>query len=671
MTDRPQQPNPLRAILLPMVFFLAWLWLAPRIFPGLRQQPAPPPGAENVASLDEPVKAIPEEELAKLEIKTFPRKTWVLGSLDPKASVFEQITLTTRGASIENAELNDPSYKTLDRKAQLKIVGNNLTGPDDAGVRTLAMNVAEIDAQLAKDKITLRDIDWELVEAESDNMKAVFRYPSPDGTLLLRKEFRLNPGNDQQRETDATGYLLDVKLSFENLSDKPVTLQYDLQGPAGLPMENLDNTRFYTEVKVGTITNPELPTRITPVSLTAAKIVDQTAAALADKQAAKIDTWRDPLRYAGVDTQFFTALLLFQNQVSDLNKDGRPDPYFAFVRPTVIEKNEKHKEQSDVSIQLRSRPIELAAKESSSQEFQVFFGPKRVSLLKPLNVQGALNFGWTSPVAMIMLTILGTFHHVFHAPYALAIVLLTVVVRGIMFPISRKQAIGAAIMKELSPKLTELKKKYEKEPEKFIRAQQELFRKYKYNPLAGCLPLFLQLPIFIGLYDALQYSVDLRLSRFLWVDNLAAPDSLFKLPFTVPLLGWTEFNVLPFVTLALFLVQQKLFMPPPTSDEQALQYKMMNYMMVFMGVMFYRVPAGLCLYFIASSLWGITERKLLANVKMPTEEELERRAAADAGKPHKPGFLEKILAAADAARDQANTQEKLGDSGSEKASRKR
>ena len=109
---------------------------------------------------------------------------------------------------------------------------------------------------------------------------------------------------------------------------------------------------------------------------------------------------------------------------------------------------------------------------------------------------------------------------------------------------------------------------------------------------------------------------------------------------------------------------------PPTSDEQAMQYKMMNFMMIFMGIMFYYVPAGLCLYFIASSLWGITERKLLANVKMPTAEELERRAAEDAKTPRKPGYMEKLIAMADAARNEANAQRKLESSGDEKARKK-
>src|SRR5262249_2267388 len=158
------------------------------------------------------------------------------------------------------------------------------------------------------------------------------------------------------------------------------------------------------------------------------------------------------------------------------------------------------------------------------------------------------------------------------------------------------------------------KEKYGNDKEKMARAQMELFRKHNYNPAAGCLPVFLQLPVFMGLYQALNHAVDLRLAGFLWVDNLAAPDALFRLPFAIPYLG-EEFNLLPLITIVLFYVQQKMFMPPPANEEQAMQQKMMNFMMIFMGFMFYKVPSGLCVYFIASSLWGLGERKLLPKLK--------------------------------------------------------
>jgi YidC/Oxa1 family membrane protein insertase len=110
-----------------------------------------------------------------------------------------------------------------------------------------------------------------------------------------------------------------------------------------------------------------------------------------------------------------------------------------------------------------------------------------------------------------------------------------------------------------------------------------------------------------------------------WCSNLAAPDMLwFWEPYLPKMLaaptGWLGpyLNILPLVTIGLFLWQQKMFMPPPTDEQSAMQQKMMQYMMIFMSFMFFKVPSGLCLYFIASSLWGIAERKLLPKAGSPT-----------------------------------------------------
>ena len=229
-----------------------------------------------------------------------------------------------------------------------------------------------------------------------------------------------------------------------------------------------------------------------------------------------------------------------------------------------------------------------------------------------------LQYGWFGIVARAMLRLLRFLHDFAHFPYALAIICMTMMVRACLFPLSKKMAMGAKKMKELQPKIQELKAKFGDDREKMAKAQMELFRKNNYNPLAGCLPMFLQLPIFIGLYTALNASVDLRLAKFLWVDNLAAPDRLFHMPWSLPFLG-QYFNLLPVITVVLFLIQQKMFMPPPTDEQQAMQQKMMNFMMIFMGFLFWHVPAGLCVYFVASSLWGLGERKMLDFIQEPDD----------------------------------------------------
>jgi YidC/Oxa1 family membrane protein insertase len=227
-----------------------------------------------------------------------------------------------------------------------------------------------------------------------------------------------------------------------------------------------------------------------------------------------------------------------------------------------------------------------------------------------------------------------------------AIILLTVLVRGCMFPLSRKQAISAQKMQALQPELKKIQEKYKKDMEGLNRARQELFRKYDCNPLSGCLIMFVQLPIFIGLYRALMVDVELRQAPLIaesirWCSNLAAPDMLYNwsswswMPDWVirgqGLLGLGPYlNVLPFFTIAIFLWQQKKMMPPAADEQAAMQQKIMQYMMIFMGILFYKVASGLCIYFVASSLWGMMERKLLPKITHHSEPQTRAEAKADA-----------------------------------------
>jgi YidC/Oxa1 family membrane protein insertase len=229
--------------------------------------------------------------------------------------------------------------------------------------------------------------------------------------------------------------------------------------------------------------------------------------------------------------------------------------------------------------------------------------------------------------------------------YGICIILLTVMVRGLMFPLSRKQALMSVRMQELQPEIAKLKEKYKDDRQGMGMAQMELFRKHKVSPLGTCWVAFLQMPIFLGLYYALQESIHFRLAPFLWIQNLAAPDMLFSWGESIPWISSPSsygsllylgpfFNLLPVVAVALMIVQQSMMAPPTADETQAMQQKMMKYMMIFFGIMFYKVAAGLCIYFIASSLWGFTERKLLPKRKKDGED-----AAAD----KKPSFFQKTL----------------------------
>lgn len=566
----------------------------------------------------------------------------VLGSIDPKSGYYLNVTLTSLGAAIDSIELNDPKFLELDRSKQLMLIGDTPTN-----YRTLSTGVNVIDAELKKQDKTLADWNWDYVADETTttaggNSKVVFRVEIAG--IEVRKTYSMSPVPANEKLSDAearkstlAGYLIDCELTFTNKSAATDQLIYQLQGPVGLRLENEVHARENRKLQVAFGGGKN-----------AADDTQRASAVYNAVEDDEVEVWKSPFRYVGVDNTYFAALVIADPEVQTIGE----------IKPMVIDPNKKKPDYSDISLELTSLPVVVAPGKPVTHKFQMFAGPRRRQLLdqKPLEASKVLNLGWFGFVARGMLWLLGKFHS-WGLPYGLAIICLTISVRGLMFPISRKQALGAQKMKDLQPEIQALKDKYKDDKEKIAKAQMELFAKHRYNPLAGCLPLFFQFPIFIGLYTALYQVVDLRLAKFLWIDNLAAPDATFKLPVELPFLG-SDFSILPICTVFLFLAQQKLFMPPPTSEEQAMQHKMMNFMTIAFGFFFWHSPAGLCLYFIASSLWGITERKLLARTSDKKKElaaaNPELAMAAPSGKStvtvlaekkteRKPGFLQRKL----------------------------
>jgi YidC/Oxa1 family membrane protein insertase len=571
--------------------------------------PATPPGKN-----DKTVNAKPEAAGAKQgppkSPAHFERKSVVLGSEDPLTGFFLRAQLTSKGGAVDSVELNDPRYRELkNAKIPLRVVGSDPL----VSTLTLGTDVPVIAAALGE-KESLADVDWSVVDVGSQkvtvkeagkerqvdvNTSVTFRYPAPDGQMIVEKRYSLvgvkpEDNSGELRDTDNKGYLLHLDITLRNTGAEKTTATYVLQGPVGLPLENADNTRKFRDIRMGFLT----------ASGTVNAQSKPSATAVSDKEKDKDQEWKTPLKYIGVDVQYFAALLI-------PCADQLTDQTVARSMPEILDQP-RDKQLTDLSVLLESRKIELDPKQSVTHQYDLFAGPKRKALLQPLQAEGILDSTWMAPaiITHAMLALLQFFHSL-GLSYGVAIICLTIVVRACMFPVTLRQTMQAQRMKEMQPKLQELKKKHGKDKEKFAMAQMQLMREHKVNPLSGCLPLFLQLPILGGLWTALNSAVDLRRAPFLYFDNLAAPDSLFHLPFAVPITGWTEFNLLPIITVSLFVVQQKMFMPPPTDEQQAMQYKMMNVMSVVMGAMFYRVPAGLCVYLICSSLWGLSERKLL------------------------------------------------------------
>lgn len=418
-------------------------------------------------------------------------------------------------------------------------------------------------------------------------------------------------------------YAMDMNVAVTNNGSSPQDVAYRLEGPNGITMEGwwYSNkiTRNFFGGSAARDVIYDLATESTPRLLSGYDLLKRAKSEpenpdeviLAAANAAEAPN----LDYIGVDAQYFLVTYLPNEG------DGVFDQYRRVAADVVTDPNmvAKHKERAvNSSFYLDSDVTTLAAGETLSHSLRMFAGPKDPEVLAPYGLSEAVYYGWFSLFAKALALLL----HMFSAigNYAIAIVLLTVLVRGAMFPLSRKAALNAQKMQELAPELKKIGEQYKDDMEGRLRAQQALQKKAGFNPLAGCLPMFIQLPIFIGLYRALAVDIELRQQPLLpgldWASNLAAPDMAAFWADSMPDFiggrgtGWLGpyFNILPIIVVILFLAQQKLFMPPATDDQTRLTQRMMSIMTLMMGLFFFKVPAGLCVYFITSSLWGIAER---------------------------------------------------------------
>jgi YidC/Oxa1 family membrane protein insertase len=469
--------------------------------------------------------------------------------------------------------------------------------------------------------VRLRNANWK--GRKVDERTVEFERVVAKNNLKIVKRYQLAKADPDLDDNAQAAYHLNVTVGLHNVDEENAhDVAYRFDGPNGLPTEGWWYlNRISTEWSgVGT-RDVALRFEGNPATLISSlKVADDTF-----DPGVRKDTVESPLVYAGVDSQYFSAVLLPQRKKADeIWLSG-----IEHLRVGTPPADKSRLKLTNVSTRLTSKAFHLEPGASVSHEYQLFVGPKQPALLAKYGTDETtldqlVYFGWAiwGFFARFLTRILHFFYAVV-GNYGVAIVMLTVVVRLCMFPLSRKQALSAQKMQELQPEMKKINEKHKGNNEARARAMQELWRKHNYNPMGGCLLAFVQLPIFIGLYRALMIDVELRgaplfNSAIRWCSDLSAPDMLFYWgnwwpQFLFGETGWLGpyFNVLPLFTIVLFLVQQKMFMPPPTDEQSRMQQKIMTYMMVFMGVLFYKVASGLCLYFIASSLWGIGERKLL------------------------------------------------------------
>ena len=232
-----------------------------------------------------------------------------------------------------------------------------------------------------------------------------------------------------------------------------------------------------------------------------------------------------------------------------------------------------------------------------------YVGPKKQAVLSDLGLRDVMEFGMWRVICYPLVWILNACYDVIPS-YGVAIILLTVLVRLVFWPLTHKSTVGMRRMQELQPRLKELQAKFKGNPQRLQQETWALYRENKVNPLSSCLPMLIQIPVFVALFNVLRTAVELRYAGFLWIDDLSEPERLFLEAFSA--IG--GLNILPILMAATMALQS--WLTPSTGDRS--QKKMMVVLMpAMMLFMFYSFPSALSLYWTLSQVFSIVQMWLI------------------------------------------------------------
>jgi len=487
------------------------------------------------------LKSVPQQHEGAVAVET---KTWVVDTplytakISSAGGHIESFTLKKHRQSV------DPSSPLMD-----------LIPSKGSGYLPLAVDL-------------LQHANWPLATMpyESDAPAEIRLNPGdPEHTLVLSTVI---PDAVRVRKTlrfSAATYAVGVEVAVENLSEAPLTDQLGLSSYA-MPFEGVDSS--YNRSQVTVLKNGSLQHF--------------------DQKALKKETpvLKPPLHWIGFDNNYFIQALLPGTEQHFQVAPRLQDPASGLVQLVYL-----------------TDPFTVAPGAALSIHTTYYWGPKELEALKRADarLERALDFGWFSFLAKPLLIFLRWLHDYPHN-YGVAIIILTVIIKILFWPLTHKSFKSMQVMKKIQPKMAQIREKYKDDREKLNQELMMLYRTYKVNPLGGCLPMVLQIPVFFALYRMLYGAIELRHQPFwLWINDLTAPDRL-SLGFEIPYLGG-----LPVLTLlmgASMFIQQK--MTPSAGDPR--QEKLMLMMPVIFTVFFINFPSGLVLYWFVNNILSIVQQ---------------------------------------------------------------
>ena len=257
-------------------------------------------------------------------------------------------------------------------------------------------------------------------------------------------------------------------------------------------------------------------------------------------------------------------------------------------------------EKNQYRVGVKSKLDALGVGQEKTEALKLFVGPQEEKVLENIapGLELVKDYGWLTILAKPIFWLLEKIHGVVNN-WGWSIILLTVLIKLVFFPLSAASYKSMARMKEVQPRLLEMKERYKGEPQKLNQAMMEMYRKEKINPLGGCFPVLIQIPVFIALYWVLLASVEMRAAPWVgWIEDLSKPDTLFGVWLGAPI------GLLPILMAVSMFIQTKLNPTPP----DPIQAKLMMLMPIAFSFMFFFFPSGLVLYWVVNNVLSIAQQ---------------------------------------------------------------
>jgi YidC/Oxa1 family membrane protein insertase len=335
--------------------------------------------------------------------------------------------------------------------------------------------------------------------------------------------------------------------------------------------------------------------------------------------------------WAAAYNQFFTLVVMAQEPAAEVVVRAMTLPRPSGEEARLVATNAPPPKGFETTLVYPA--VTLTAQQSVQRQFVIFAGPKEYRTLARIaaqfnnNLDSVMGFGFFGFFAKALLLAMNWLHVAINLPYGWTIVAITVIIKLIFWPLTAASTRSMKKMQALAPQIKAIQEKYKDDPMKVQRKTMELWKENKVNPMGGCLPMLIQMPVFIGFFTMISRAIELRGASFLWIADLSKPDTLFLIPGLgfIPFIGIAgvglPFNLLPLIMGATMLWQSHLAPMSPGVDPT--QQKIMRYMPLIFLLFLYNYSAGMALYWTVNNLLTIVQTKVTkmqddASAKDPT-----------------------------------------------------